>query len=120
MKDHLLKNYFANKYNNEIKIEEYIDTKYVDIGDGYFVSTPNIELCIIDKNDNQMVTSNLTKIDIEEALADYISSLGYVFESFKYVGGVRHAGYFIEEDTPFFEGIQIFAKEKSLEKKRVL
>ena len=38
--------------------------------------------------------------------------------SFKYIGGIRRVGYFLDEDAPYYSGIQLIVREKS--KKLVL
>lgn len=57
--------------------------------------------------------------DIFTSLKKYANSLGYELDSFKYCGGIRHVGYFIDEDTPYFEGVRLFMKEKNKVKKKI-
>ena len=116
----ILQKYYSNKFGSEVKVESKLGIKYVNTVDGCIVSRPDIEFYIFDKNGNQSITSPLTKYDIKEALNDYVSSLGYSFESFKYIGGIRHIGQFIDDDTPYFEGIKVYYREKSMHKKLVL
>lgn len=55
---------------------------------------------------------NLTDGDIQKYLTIYASDLGYSLDNYKYIGGIRHTGYFTNEDTPYFEGIRLYLKEK--------
>ena len=57
--------------------------------------------------------------DIFIPLKKYADSSGYELNSFKYCGGIRHVGYFTDEDTPYFAGIRLFMKEKNKLKKKI-
>jgi len=62
----------------------------------------------------------LTKGDLMNALGAYIEFYGYELLDFKYIGGVHHVGYFVDEDKPHYDGIELKVrkKEKSLRLKR--
>ena len=58
----------------------------------------------------------LTKLDLKDAFNYYLEKRGYELDNFKYVGGIRRVGYYIDDDTPMFEGIELAVKEKSLKR----
>ena len=60
----------------------------------------------------------LSELDIKTCLSKYANMLGYSLDSYKYLGGIRHVGYFTDEDTPYFEGIRLYLKEKNKVKVR--
>lgn len=53
--------------------------------------------------------------DILLPLRKYANSLDYELDGFKYCGGIRHVGYYIDEDTPHFDGVRLYLKEKKQE-----
>ena len=55
----------------------------------------------------------LSELDIQTCLSKYANTLGYSLDNYKYMGGIRKVGYFIEKDTPYFEGVRLFFKEKN-------
>ena len=77
---------------------------------------PNIKFYLIEhlqydgiKKD---ITILLTEGDLKKVFKDYLSDLNYELASFKYIGGIHKTGYFVDEDTPYFEGIELLVKEK--------
>lgn len=56
---------------------------------------------------------NLTDGDIQKYLTIYASDLGYTLDNYKYIGGIHKTGYFVDEDTPHFDGIRLYLKEKA-------
>ena len=50
----------------------------------------------------------------------YLEKNNCELDTFKYVGGIRRVGYFIDEDTAHFEGIELAIKDKSLKRRRLL
>ena len=57
-------------------------------------------------------TINLTDEDIKKCLEVHANALGYTLNNYKYIGGIRHVGYFTEENAPHFEGVRLYLKEK--------
>ncbi len=79
----------------------------------------NIKFSIVENFDGITNIIRLTEGDLENVFKDYLSNTNYDFVDFKYVGGIRRVGYFVDENTPYFEGIEIRVKpkEKVLKKK---
>ncbi len=57
------------------------------------------------------ISTRLTKGDLMNALRAYIEFYGYELLDFKYIGGIHRAGYFIDEDTPHYDGIELKVKK---------
>ena len=53
-----------------------------------------------------------TNTQLKNALNNYVKTYNYEVIDFKYIGGVHKVGYFIEEDTPYYDGIQLNVKKK--------
>ena len=53
----------------------------------------------------------LTQGDLKNVFENYLDGSSYDLVDFKYIGGVRKVGYFIDEETPYFSGIQLQLKE---------
>ena len=122
----ILSNYYSKKLNKEITVKYDLGIKYETVGNGVYeetVAIPDINFYFEDtiehKNVVAKITSYLSLETIEEILKDYAESLNYEYDSFQYLGGIRHAGYFVDEDTPHFDGMQIYVKEKSMKKKLI-
>ena len=115
---------------NIINLSSYevdnILVNYYGSGKNYLVSTehdltivnysPKIFYYLIEhldydgiKRDNRML---LTEGDLKKAFNDYLSSSNYELVDFKYVGGIHHTGYFIDNDRPYYEGVRLNVKEK--------
>lgn len=81
-------------------------------------SQPRINFYLIEhldyddiKRDNKTL---LTKGDLVNVFNHYLEYLGYELVDFKYLGGIHHTGYFVDEDTPHYEGIELYVREKEL------
>lgn len=81
-----------------------------------FQGNPQINFYLIEHLDyygiNKKNEIMLTKTDIKNALAYYLEDLNCDIIDFKYLGGVHHTGMYIDEDTPHYEGIEVYIKEK--------
>ena len=118
----ILSDYFSKKLNRTVKVNCDVKVKYVSYG--MYDDTeavPDIEFFIKEVSNNGKVvtttTTYLDQSDLEEAVSDYVTSLGYEYDSFKYVGGVRLAGYFRDEyEEAHFEGLEVKLKEKSMQR----
>ena len=61
------------------------------------------------KRDNIIM---LTEGDLKNALNHYINFYNYDLVDFKYIGGIHRVGYYFDEDTPHYDGIQLEVKIK--------
>ena len=57
----------------------------------------------------------LTEDDLRRVLSHYADSFNYDLEDYKYIGGIHRVGYYFSEDTPHYDGIKLFVKEKNNE-----
>lgn len=116
---HLLSDYFSKKNDKKIdvKMDLTLEYKKIDNIDNYYDSIIKIDFFYLEEYKQKRI--HLNKNDLEEALSYYINQKDCLFDSFKYVGGVRHVGYYVEEDTPCFEGIRVYMKEKKDIKKMI-
>ena len=62
------------------------------------------------------VSTRLTKGDLMDALGAYIEFYGYELLDFKYIGGIHRVGYFVDEDTPHYDGLELKVKKKEKNK----
>ena len=64
--------------------------------------------------------TRLTEGDMKKVLNFYLEDIDYDLVDYKYLGGIHRVGYFFDEDTPHFEGIELMVEEKGkkLELKR--
>ena len=62
----------------------------------------------------------LTEGDLKNVFQDYAEKADYDLVNFKYIGGIRKVGYFVDEDTPHFDGIELSVKprEKQVQYKK--
>lgn len=61
------------------------------------------------KRDNKIM---LTEGDLKNALNHYANFYNYELIDFKYMGGIHRVGYYFDEDTPHYDGIQLEVKTK--------
>lgn len=120
----VVKEYYSKNSNTKVNVGYDLSIKNESYGFGVYETTeshPSIEFYIteeIERNDIKgSIKSYLTENEIRDVLMDYASNMGYDFISFKYVGGIRNCGFYLDEDTPYFEGIQMLLKEKSMKRK---
>ena len=107
-----------DKENLLIILSDYFSEKLGDDCE----AVPDIVFFIKEVISNGKVTATTTTYldqnDLEEAIKDYVSSSDYEFESFKYKGGVRLAGYFRDEyEEAYFEGLDVKLKEKAMQRR---
>ena len=107
--------------------------EYYNVSDSYRVSTDNIleiengkpkityyittHMLIDGKRKD--VTSRLTNGDLKNVFNNYLEDLNYDLVDFKYMGGIHRVGYHFDEDTPYFEGIELRVKRKDKKKRLV-
>ena len=99
--------YFSSGKNYRISVQEELT---IDNGN------PHINFYLIEHLDYDGIKKDyktcLTRGDLQNALSSYIEFYGYELIDFKYMGGVHHVGYYCDEDTPYYEGIELTVKEK--------
>ena len=61
----------------------------------------------------------LTRDELSNIFKWYLNSHGLDFVDFRYIGTIRKVGYFVEEDTPVFQGIQLHYNNRVFENKLV-
>ena len=111
---------------------EYAIIDYFGSGKDYKVSVredlyvdeernPQIKFYLVEHYEdiNKNIEYLLTETDLKRALANYISDNGYQLNDFKYIGGVRKFGYFVDKDMAYFEGIELSVSEKVKENTHV-
>ena len=102
--------YFGSGKDFKVSVREdlYVDEK----------RNPQIKFYLVEHYDdiNKKIEYLLTETDLKRALANYISDRGYELNDFKYIGGVRKFGYFVDEDKAYFEGIELSVSEKENKK----
>ena len=105
--------YFGNGKDYKVSVREDL---YVDDN-----RSPQIKFYLIEHFDeiNKDIEYLLTETDLKMSLANYISDNGYDLNDFKYVGGVRKVGYFVDEDMAYFEGIELNVSEKVKDNKHI-
>ncbi len=93
----------------------------VDIKLSIYEDEINIAIDLLEyKGEGKLVCCEsrpLTMEDLEKVLLHYLKNSENSYESFKYMGGIRRVGYFMLEDTPIFEGIEITVKNKGFSRK---
>ena len=105
--NNIIVNYFGNGKN-------YLVSTEYDLG--IIGHEPKIYYYLIEhldydgkKRDNRIY---LTEHDLKTAFNDYLSSSNYELVDFKYIGGIHHTGYYINNDMPYYEGIKLNVKER--------
>ncbi len=138
-KEEIIDNYKNTFENNDVKkinnnkivlTPDEVDTALIE----HFGANKNYRMSIREKltmKDNQLdivfyLTEHLNndgkayhheirlkEEDVKEALNNYINYYNYELEDYKYIGGIHRVGYYFDEDTPHYDGIQLKVKEKS-------
>ena len=103
----ILEKYLKEQIGANVSIEQRLGVKYES-----FYMTPTLEF----------IYNGIALVDeeVNAALEEYAKSIGYKLDSFYYVGGVRRMGQFIDEDTPYFDGVKLnlIQKQKILGKRK--
>ena len=58
----------------------------------------------------------LTLDELNDVFREFVDDLNYDLVNFKYRGGIHRVGYYFDEPTPYFEGIELNVKEKNKNK----
>ncbi len=106
-------NYFGSDKNYRVSVNEELTIENDQPKIMYFL-IEHLEYDGIKKE----VQTLLTNGDIRNALDYYINFYNYKLIDFKYIGGIHRVGYYVDEDTPYYEGIEL--NVKTLDKKLVL
>ena len=61
------------------------------------------------KRDNKIM---LTESDLKTVLNHYVNFYNYELIDFKYIVGIHRVGYYFDEDTPHYDGIQLEVKPR--------
>lgn len=103
-------------YFGKSKEYEVSAKKKLSYTDGHL----NIGFYLIEKYDNTEREIRLTNSDLTDVLNNYLKGTNYTLINFKYVGGIHRVGLYLDEDTPYFEGIELEVeeKQKKLKKRR--
>ena len=107
-------NAIANHFGKN-KSYEVSARKELELQENHQIS---ISFYLIEKYDGIIDETRLTEGDLRTVFNDYLEETDYTFINFKYLGGIRHVGMYVDEDTPYFEGIELEVKEKQKELKK--
>lgn len=95
----IINDYFSKKFNTNLECKYEVSFKDGGPGVIFYLGEDKIKL---------------EEQDLEEVFTSYANKLGYNYEGFKYIGGVHKKGNHFDDDTPYFEGIEISVnKEKN-------
>ena len=98
---------------DDVIVQMKLDTKYRN-----GMLEPNVIFFFDRYICGDKITVYLKYSDIFNVLSIYAYNNGYTLYNFKYVGGVRKVGYFVNENQPYFDGVQVeMAKGKTLVRK---
>ena len=120
----LIKEYFHKHGDKDVEVNIILELSSNTSGIGTYEKTEDdiiitFEVTKTEEINNTIIKTicNLQLEDLNEIFKSYEHQEGFEYDSFLYVGGIRHVGYFVDEDTPIFEGILLNYREKSLKKK---
>ena len=104
-------NHYSKGHNYKVSVQEelYIRTERLRIN---FYITKHIDYYGTKKE----ITTRLTKEDLNTCLNEYMDTYNYEVTDFKPIGGIDREGYFIDENTPHYDGIQLHVKKKKKSK----
>ena len=96
----LLSEYYSNMFGKKICVKDDIAIKYID-----GIAHINLKLFYEEDTQNMKIIKIINENDICNFLEHYADKHNLIFIYFKYLGTIRHTGYYVEEDSPIFEGI---------------
>ncbi len=73
----------------------------------------DLKFYIVEHLDSGDIVNPLTVEGLRSALTYYADSFKYDLIDFKFIGGVHRAGYYYDEDTPHYDGIQLKVRNKN-------
>ena len=105
--DRAIIDYFGENKNYRVSVKEELTING---------NEPKIKFYLIEHIEYDGIKKDiktlLTEGDLKNAFKNYLRDLNYNLESFKYIGGIHRVGYYFDEDTPYFEGVELLVKEK--------
>lgn len=111
----ILIDYFGNEKEYKLSV---VPQTYLDDNEEIQIRFYLIEHLYYNNNRNDFKCL-LSETDIENALEDYANKNDYEYDNFKYIGGVRRVGYFMDESMPYYEGIKLNVKKRKNIKKLI-
>ena len=101
---------FMNIINIYYMIKMRIDVKFES-------ELPELNIYYVSYIGGEKIKCLLRYEDLFEPLKVYVNNLGYELIDFKYDGGVKRTGYYVDNDTPFINGVLLNMKKKKHVKK---
>lgn len=105
--DQAILDYFGTNKNYRVSIKE----KLTIVDD-----KPDITFYLTEHLDFQGIRGQheirLSEEDIKKSLDSYVNYYNYELEDYKYLGGIHKTGYYLDEDTPHYDGVQLNVKKK--------
>ena len=105
--DEAIVRYFGDGKNYRVSSERELSL-YNDQIDLRFYLIEHLDYDGIKRDNKIMLTEN----DLKTALDHYINFHNYELIDFKYIGGIHRIGYYFDEDTPHYDGIQLEVKTR--------
>lgn len=105
--------YCSEKYGEDIRVIDQLSVIYGTLG-----ARPDLRLFYYKTVDDKKVMFYMPSEEIDEALNQYASKNNCELKSYYFLGGVRRAGFFIDEDEPYFEGVRLHLREKGKQRLR--
>lgn len=96
--------YYSEKEEKDIDLQVELSITY-----GLISMAPDLKLYYQNQNNFRVY---VLEDDIAEALHKYAEDNNTTLDSYKYMGGVRKMGMFTDEDTPFFNGVRLYVKDR--------
>ena len=104
--------YYMIKMRIDVKFESELLVKY-NLEQVY----PELNIYYVSYIGGEKIKCLLRYEDIFEPLRVYVNNLGYELINFKYDGGIKRTGYYVDNDTPFINGVLLNMKKKKHVKK---
>ena len=105
--DQALIEYFSEGKDYRVSVKEELSIEN---------NHPKIDFYLIEHlkyGDEDVSTKTLlTEGDLLKAFNHFVKDIDYEVKDFKYIGGIHRAGYYFDEDTPHFEGIELRVVER--------
>lgn len=100
----IITTFYSNEDEKDIHIE-----KSLQIINGEL----SLTLYLVKDNNKYIITHE----DLEYVFKFYLHSCGLEYDSFRFIGNIRRPGYYIDEETPIFEGVKLSYYENNKTKK---
>lgn len=109
--DQAIIDYYSKDHNHRVSVKEELTLENGNLKIDFY-AIKHIDYYGTKKD----IITHLTEEDLKTCLNDYMSIYNYEVTDFKYIGGIHRVGYFIDENTPHYDGIQLHVKEKKKSK----